>query len=57
MPVPARLVDELDLVFDLRRPRHGKGCNLLGHSDTVTSEIYLQAVGVEKRQLVMQAWQ
>jgi len=31
--------------------------DLLGHSDTQTTEIYLQAVGVEKRQLVMQAWQ
>ncbi len=31
--------------------------DLPGHSDTQTTEIYLQAVGVEKRQLVMQAWQ
>ncbi len=30
--------------------------DLLGHSDTQTTEIYLQAVGVEKCQLVMQAW-
>lgn len=29
---------------------------LLGHSDTATSEIYLQAVGEEKHTLVMQAW-
>jgi site-specific recombinase XerD len=28
---------------------------LLGHSDVKTTEIYLQAVGAEKRQLVMQA--
>ena len=112
VPVPARLVDELDLVFDLRRLCRGKGRDLplwpisratawrlvkrvmlqagiegpqatakglrhgfgiamlsgekplplnilrdlLGHSDTKTTEIYLQAVGVEKRQLVMQAW-
>jgi len=31
--------------------------DLLGHSDTKTTEIYLQAIGDEKRQLVMQAWQ
>jgi len=30
--------------------------DLLGHSDTKTMEIYLQAIGDEKRQLVMQAW-
>jgi hypothetical protein len=27
-----------------------------GHSDTKTTEIYPQAVGDEKYQLVMQAW-
>lgn len=112
VPVPARLTDDLDLVFDLRRTRrpqerrvplwtmsrttawrlvqrvmaaagiegpqatakglrHGFGIamlsgdkplplnvlrDLLGHTDTKTTEIYLQAVGAEKRQLVMQAW-
>ncbi len=28
---------------------------VLGHSDTKTTEIYLQATGIEKRQLIMQA--
>jgi len=113
VPVPDRLIDELDLVFDLRRLakskqpqhaslwsmsrstawrmvkrvmaragitgaqatakglRHGFGIamlsgkkplplnvlrDLLGHSDTQTTEIYLQAIGYEKRNLVMQAW-
>ncbi len=31
--------------------------DLMGHADTKTTEIYLQAVGFEKRQLVMQAWE
>lgn len=112
IPVPERLIDDLDLVFDLRKPRrpsarqeplwpmsrttawrlvkkvmddagiagpqattkglrHGFGIamlsgerplplnvlrDLLGHTDTKTTEIYLQAVGYEKRALVMQAW-
>lgn len=113
IPVPDELIDNLDLVFDLRRIerlakhthlplwtmhratawrmvkrvmkragingkqatskglRHGFGIamlsgekplplnilrDLMGHSDTKTTEIYLQAVGTEKRQLVMQAW-
>lgn len=30
--------------------------DLMGHSDSKTTEAYLQAVGSEKRQLVMQAW-
>jgi len=30
---------------------------LIGHSDTKTTEIYLQVVGEEKRQMVMDAWQ
>ncbi|WXG55641.1 MAG: tyrosine-type recombinase/integrase [Candidatus Sedimenticola sp. (ex Thyasira tokunagai)] len=30
--------------------------DLMGHSDTKTTEIYLQAIGDEKRKLVMQAW-
>ncbi|MBL4753684.1 MAG: tyrosine-type recombinase/integrase [Flavobacteriales bacterium] len=29
---------------------------LMGHSDTKTTEIYLQVVGEEKRQLVADAW-
>lgn len=113
IPVPEKLIDDLDLVFDLRRIerqgrethlplwvmhratayrmvkrvmkragiigkqatgkglRHGFGVamlsgekplplnilrDLMGHSDTKTTEIYLQAVGSEKRKLVMQAW-
>lgn len=113
VPVPARLIEDLDLVFDLRRLRrsgrglrsplwpmsrstawrrikrvmdaagiegpqattkglrHGFGIamlsgekplplnvlrDLLGHTDTKTTEIYLQAIGAEKRALVMQAW-
>ncbi|AUZ86175.1 tyrosine-type recombinase/integrase [Methylophaga nitratireducenticrescens] len=114
IPVPDKLIDELDLVFDLRRIdrtgkatnsplwtisrstawrivkrvmdragitgkqatskglRHGFGIamlagnkplplnilrDLMGHTDTKTTEIYLQAIGSEKRQLVMQAWE
>ena len=30
--------------------------DLLGHTDTKTTEIYLQAIGQERRNLVMQAW-
>jgi integrase len=113
IPVPEKLIDELELVFDLRRKktdkakcakplwgmsrstawrmikrvmtraeiegkqattkglRHGFGIamltgekpaplnivrDLMGHSDTKTTEIYLQAVGQEKREMVMQAW-
>lgn len=113
VPVPARLIEELDLVFDLRRRRrsnsdldallwpqdrttlwrmvkrvmaragiegpqatskglrHGFGIamlaglkpiplnilrDLMGHADTKTTEIYLQAIGIEKRSMVMQAW-
>lgn len=112
IPVPGRLIDDLDLVFDLRRSRtaiarqtplwsmsrttawrlvkkvmnnagiegpqattkglrHGFGIamlsgerplplnvlrDLLGHTDTKTTEIYLQAIGYERRHLVMQAW-
>lgn len=113
IPVPGKLIDDLDLVFDLRRIerqgkdthlplwtmhratawrmvkrvmsragisgkqatskglRHGFGVamlagekplplnilrDLMGHSDSKTTEIYLQAVGTEKRNLVMQAW-
>lgn len=29
---------------------------LMGHSDTKTTEIYLQVVGEEKRQMVVDAW-
>lgn len=113
VPVPPRLIEDLDLVFDLRRLRHtgvaldarlwrqhratiwrmvkrvmaragiegpqaspkglrhGFGIamlagpkplplnilrDLMGHADTQTTEIYLQAIGTEKRALVMQAW-
>ncbi|WP_241086002.1 tyrosine-type recombinase/integrase [Candidatus Vondammii sp. HM_W22] len=113
VPVPAILIEYLDLVFDLRarkkrgkdleqplwsmsRPtayrlvkrvmRHagvtgkqatGKGlrhafgvamvtgekplplhilAQIMGHSDTKTTEIYLQVVGDEKHKLVMEAW-
>jgi len=113
IPVPNKLIDDLDLVFDLRRIikigkdthtplwsmnrstawrmvkrvmknaniegkqatskglRHGFGIamlsgekpaplnivrDLMGHSDSKITEIYLQAVGDEKRKLVMQAW-
>lgn len=113
IPVPDELIDNLDLVFDLRRIerqeknshlpiwtvhrvtawrrvkrvmkragingkqatskglRHGFGIamlsgekplplnilrDLMGHTSTTTTEIYLQAVGAEKRKLVMQAW-
>jgi integrase len=112
VPVPSRLIEELDLVFDLRRRRrsnsdldvllwpqdrttlwrmvkrvmaradiggpqatskglrHGFGIamlasakpvplnilrDLMGHADTKTTEIYLQAIGIEKREMVMQA--
>ncbi len=114
IPVPDKLIDDLDLVFDLRRIaksgkgldhllwsmsratawrmvkkvmeranikgkqatskglRHGFGIamlsgekalpitilrDLMGHSDSKITEIYLQAVGTEKRNLVMNAWQ
>jgi len=112
VPVPERIVDDLDLVFDLRRHRtvgldvplwprdrttmwrmvkrvmaraeidgpqasakglrHGFGIamlsgtkplplnvlrDLMGHADSKTTEIYLQAIGVEKRSMVMQAWE
>ncbi|MDX2508669.1 MAG: hypothetical protein QNK28_03870 [Desulfobacterales bacterium] len=30
--------------------------DLLGHSDAKTTEIYLQVMGEEKRNLVMKAW-
>ena len=112
VPLPDRVVEELDLVFNLRRKRkpaerrqplwtmsrttawrlvqrvmdragiegpqasakglrHGFGIamlsgdrplpinvlrDLLGHTDTKTTEIYLQAIGQERRNLVMQAW-
>lgn len=110
IPVPESIIDDLDLVFDLRRLspmnnsllwdmsratawrmvkrvmsrakinvkqatakglRHGFGIamlsgekpaplnivrDLMGHSDTKTTEIYLNATGAEKRKLVMQAW-
>jgi len=113
IPVPDKVIDDLDLVFDLRRIekqakinhlplwtmsratawrmvkkvmsragikgkqatskglRHGFGIamlsgdkplplnilrDLMGHSDSKTTEIYLQAIGSEKRNLVMQAW-
>ncbi len=113
VPVPAVLIEQLDLVFHLRkhqkngkeldvplwsmsRPtayrlvkrvmgragikgkqatgkglRHGFGVamvtakkplplhvlsQLMGHSDTKTTEIYLQVVGEEKRQMVTDAW-
>ena len=113
VPVPVDLIDQLDLVFDIRsinrrrkktnEPifhkhrssmwrmvkrvmdrakidgrqatpkglRHGFGIamlegdrplpihivsQLLGHSDTKTTEIYLQATGKEKRRMVIEAW-
>jgi len=113
IPVPEAVIDDLDLVFDLRRIlkehknstkplwsmsrvtswrmvkrvmtranikgkqatakglRHGFGIamlsgekpaplnivrDLMGHSSTITTEIYLSATGAEKRKLVMQAW-
>ena len=31
--------------------------DLMGHAESKTTEIYLQAVGKEKRKLVMQAWE
>ena len=30
---------------------------LLGHSDSYTTEIYLNAIGEEKHKFVMQAWE
>ena len=30
--------------------------DLMGHTRTETTEIYLQAIGQEKRKLVMDAW-
>lgn len=112
IPVPEILIDQIDLVFDIRHAqefkdsvlplwtmsrstawrlikrvmsrssiegpqatskglRHGFGIamlsgekplplnvlrDLMGHTDTKTTEIYLQAIGDEKRKLVMQAW-
>ncbi len=113
VPIPAKLADQLDLVFNLRHRqrdnkmkkiplwhmsrttawrmikgvmqrsdidgpqatgkglRHGFGIamlsgdrplplnvlrDLMGHSVTETTEIYLQAIGKEKRKLVLQAW-
>ena len=112
IPVPGNLIDQMDLVFDLRRIqkqdskeplwsmsrttswrlvkrvmdnagikgpqatqkglRHGFGIamltgeqplplnvlrDLMGHTDTKTTEIYANAIGYEKRKLVMQAWE
>ena len=114
VPVPENVIDEVDLVFDLRRKRqikklkdvplwdmsratawrmikrvmknagiegkqatskglrHGFGIamlsgeralplnilrDLMGHSDTKITEIYLQATGAEKRKMVMKAWE
>ncbi len=114
VPVPENIIDEVDLVFDLRRKRqikklkdvplwemsratawrmikrvmkkaniegkqatskglrHGFGIamlsgeralplnilrDLMGHSDTKITEIYLQATGAEKRKMVMKAWE
>ena len=114
VPVPAGVIDQLDLVFDLKRRqrtgrdldeplwsmsrstawrrvkrvmkragiegpqatckglRHGFGIallsgekpvplnvlrDLMGHTDTQTTELYLKAIGYEKRRLVMQAWE
>jgi integrase/recombinase XerD len=31
--------------------------DLMRHAETKTTEIYLQAVGKEKRKLVMQTWE
>lgn len=111
VPVPSRLIEDIDLVFNLRTLqrksktralplwtlgrtsawrmvkkvmqrasiegpqatakglRHGFGIHmiqssvpitvvrdLMGHTDTKTTEIYLQAVGEEQRAMVMQAW-
>ena len=113
VPVPKRVIDEMDLVFNVRKVqkqgkeassllwpmsratawrmvkrvmlranidgkrstskglRHGFGVamlsgekplpinilrDLMGHNDTKITEIYLQAIGQEKRKLVMQAW-
>lgn len=112
VPLPARIVEEFDLVFDLRRLRkpaemkaplwsmsrttawrrvqavmdragiegpqatakglrHGFAIamlaakkpvalnvlrDLLGHTSTTTTEIYLQAIGQERRKMVMSAW-
>lgn len=114
IPVPDKVIDDLDLVFDLRRLirlnkeqdrqlwnisrtttwrmvkgvmaragikgkqatskglRHGFGIamlsgekalplnilrDLMGHSDTKITEIYTTAIGAEKRNMVMNAWQ
>ena len=73
VPVPAALIESLDLVFNLRaRQRHGFGVamvtagrplpihvlsRLMGHASTRVTEIYLQMVGEEQRRLVMEAWE
>lgn len=112
VPVPERLISDIDLVFDLRQRqklkplidsplwswdrttawrrvkkvmaiakiegpqatpkglRHGFAIalvlgevpltmvrDMLGHTDIKTTEIYLQALGTEKRAMVMRAWQ
>ena len=114
IPVPDKVIDDIDLVFDLRRLartnqkqdnplwtisrattwrmvkgvmsiacikgkkstskglRHGFGIamlsgekalplnilrDLMGHSDTKITEIYTTAIGAEKRNMVMSAWQ
>ncbi|SCN46711.1 phage integrase [methanotrophic endosymbiont of Bathymodiolus azoricus (Menez Gwen)] len=114
IPVPDKVIDDIDLVFDLRRLarlnkeqdqplwtmsrattwrmvkgvmaragikgkqatsnglRHGFGIailsgekalplnilrDLMGHSDTKITEIYISAIGAEKRKMVMNAWQ
>lgn len=31
--------------------------DLMGHSDTKITEIYISAIGAEKRKMVMNAWQ
>lgn len=31
--------------------------DLLGHSDTKITEIYLQAIGEERREMVMHSWE
>ncbi|MGL5664699.1 MAG: tyrosine-type recombinase/integrase, partial [Shewanella sp.] len=72
VPVPASLIEHLDLVFGLRSQlRHGFGValvtanppvplhvisQLMGHSDSKTTEIYLQVLSEERHSLVMNAW-
>ncbi len=56
-PKDLNLTRHEDVPFRITRSKtHLVLRDLMGHTDTKTTEIYLQAIGYDKRQLVMQAW-